>query len=166
MFARVILFAAVAGCRSGPAMSSQAGEPVIPIAAALPTDSAVLARLASMHPCGPDLPPVRRGDDSPPANVRCTLLTTALEAISARRGAPEVFAGLSQFKLNDVHCALIRAEAYRNERTGEIALPRWTVELLSDQQPSLAVVISRSTGQAETFRVLEEFGFSAAQLCA
>jgi hypothetical protein len=161
-----LLFAVLAGCRSWRRADRNGYELLTPITGPLATDSAVLARLASTHPCRPELPPVRLDVDSLPTAVRCTLLTTAFAAIEARNGAPEVFAGLREFKAADVRCALVRAEAYRNERTGELELPHWTVELLSERQPSLAVQISRLTGDARAFRVLEEFGFTAAQLCA
>jgi hypothetical protein len=161
-----LLLTLLVACRSPRAAEVQLGDVLSPINGPLPTDRAVLARLEAAHPCRPDLPPVRPDADSVTPAVRCTLLSTALWAIEARRGAPGVFVGLSALNIPDVRCVVVRAEAYRNLRTGEIDLPRWTVELLSNHPPSFSVAIDRLTGDAQTFRALEEFGFTSAQLCA
>jgi hypothetical protein len=161
-----LLLAMLVACHSPRASEIQLGDALSPIHGPLPTDSAVLTRLEAAHPCQPDLPPVRPDADLAPPAARCTLISTALWAIKEHHGAPAVFVGLSPLTIADVRCIILRAEAYRNLRTGEIDSPRWTIELLSNHPPSLAVAIDRLTGTAQTFRVLEEFGFTSAQLCA
>lgn len=132
----------------------------------LPTDSAVLARLRQQHPCAPDERGIRIGGDSLTTSVRCTLIATAVAAIRDGQGSPEIAADLRQFRPSDARCALIHAEAYRNEVTREIELARWTVAFFSDVQPSLAVDIDRRTGIARAYRERQEFGYGAAPLCA
>lgn len=163
---RLLLVILLAACRHSRSPEIELGDQLTRITDALPTDSAVLATLARTHPCEPGLPPARPDADSLPPSVRCTLVATALAAIRAHRGAPEVLAGLPPFTVAAVRCFIVHAEAYRNTRTGGIETPRWTVEVLSDRQPALAVDISRLTGDAQTFRVLQEFGFTAAEICA
>lgn len=135
------------------------------VPAALPTDSVVLARLQQQHPCSGDATPIR-ADDALPAAERCTLVATAIAAIHDEQGAPEIAVDLRRFRPSDAGCATVRAEAYRNDRTGEITLARWVVEFPSDIQPSLAVEIDRRTGIARAYRELREFGYTAGQLCS
>lgn len=136
------------------------------VPAALPTDSVVLARLQQQHPCSADAPaPPNRADDTLPAAERCTLVATAIAAIHDEQGAADVAGDLRRVRASDASCATVRAEAYRNDRTGEITLARWVVEFPSDIQPSLAVEIDRRTGVARAYRELREFGYTAAQLC-
>jgi hypothetical protein len=161
-----LILTLLVACRSSRASETQLGDVLGRVNGPLPTDSAVLTRLEATHPCEPDLPPVRPDAALIPLAARCTLISTALWAIKTRRGPPTVFVGLAPLNIADVRCIVVRADAYRNQRTGEIDSPRWTVELLSDHPPSLAVMIDRLTGDAQTLRILEEFGFTSAQLCA
>src|SRR5262249_54149339 len=124
---RTLLLTLLVACHSARPAEVQLGDPLSPINGPLPTDHAVLARLEAAPPCRPDLPPVRADADSVVTGVRCTLVSTALWAIEARRGAPAVFVGLSALNVANVRCVAVRAEAYRNQRTGEVDLHRWIV---------------------------------------
>lgn len=133
--------------------------------AELPTDSAILTRLQQQHPCASEIPRIRAGDVSQPPAVQCTLVTTAISAIQAGRGSPEMADDMQRFRAADARCAVIHVEAYRNDVTRDIELARWVVAFYSDAQPPLAVEIDRRTGNARVYRELEEFGYDAARLC-
>jgi hypothetical protein len=91
---------------------------------------------------------------------------TAVAAVRDLNAAPEVVPDLRRFRLDQVQCVGLRAEAYRNRVTHAIESPRWIVDFSSDRQPSLTVEIYRETGNARVYRQLNEFGFSAADICA
>ena len=162
---RLLLIPWLLACGHHGQEASEIAE-ALPPGAVLPTDSIVLARLRREHPCLAKLPLVRAGADAPPPDTRCTLVTTAVATIQEARAAPELRSLLRQFRLDDVRCTTVRAEAYRNEATQEIEMPRWVVEFHSDRQPGLVVDIDRRTGRARAYRALEEFGFDAAGICA
>ena len=133
---------------------------------ALPADSVVLQRLRRDHPCVLRLPRLSRMSDSLSTSTTCTLIEAAVDAIKNLNSAtPEVLSSLRQFRLERVACASVRQEAYRNEITGAIELPRWSVEFDSDEQPSIAVEINRLTGEARAFNVPKEFDFTAIDVC-
>jgi len=132
----------------------------------LPADSVVLQRLRRDHPCVLHMPRLSRMSDSLSTSTTCTLVETAVDAIRNLSSAtPEVLPSLRQFRLERVACASVRQEAYRNDVTGAIELPRWSVEFNSDEQPSIAVEIDRLTGEARAFTVPKEFDFSAIDVC-
>jgi hypothetical protein len=165
-FARsVLLPVLLCACRGHPAPGYGGLQPLTPLAS-LTTDSAVLAQLQQQHPCVGTLPPVYTTTDALPSTVRCTLVVTAAAAIRDLAAAADILPDLRAFRLDRARCAWLRAEAYRNDVTHVIELPRWIVDFPSDRQPSLAVEISRRTGVARVYRQLREFGFTADELCA
>jgi len=112
------------------------------------------------------MPRLSRMSDSLSTSTTCTLVETAVDVIRNLSSAtPEVLPSLRQFRLERVACASVRQEAYRNDVTGAIELPRWSVEFNSDEQPSIAVEIDRLTGEARAFTVPKEFDFSAIDVC-
>lgn len=133
---------------------------------ALPADSVVLKRLSREHPCVIRVPRLSRMSDSLSTATTCTLVATAVDAIQNLSAAdPEVLPSLRQFRIERVLCATLRQEAYRNDMTGAIELPRWSVEFTSDEQPGVAVEINRLTGETRAFNVPKEFDFTAIDVC-
>jgi hypothetical protein len=153
------------GCRQHASMDRGGLQTLTPITT-LPTDSVVLTRLRAAHPCVEVASALSSRQDSMPPAVRCTLVATAVDAIRALNGAPKIITALQRFRTDSVRCVTVREEAYRNDATGTLDIAQWTVEFLSDRQPSLAVEINRLTGEARAFRTLDEFGFTAEQMCA
>jgi hypothetical protein len=103
--------------------------------------------------------------DPLPRSVVCTLVETAVAAITNLNAAPEVLPDLRQFRIERVHCATVSQQAYRDDLTGAIEMAIWTIELESDEQPDVIVGINRRTGEARAYKAPNEFDFTAVDLC-
>ena len=162
--ARRLLLFALLGCSHRKQNLFPWRETLRPIS--LPADSVVLNRLRREHPCVIRVPRLSRMSDSLSEATTCTLVEAAVDAIRNLSAAtPEVLPSLREFRIERVLCATVRQEAYRNDVTGAIERPFWSVEFDSDEQPGVAVEINRLTGESRAFNVLKEFDFSAIDVC-
>jgi hypothetical protein len=162
--ARLAALALLVGCAHRQSAPIHDWDILVPVDS-LPTDAAVLARLTREHPCVTRVPRLSQTSESFSARTNCALMETAVAAIRNLIGAPEVLQDLREFRIGRVQCITLAQEALRNKLTHRVESAHWMVGFSSDDQPDVAVSISRLTGEARAFAIPAESDFTDIDKC-
>jgi hypothetical protein len=121
----------------------------------LPTDSAVMARVARENPCPT---PVPRGwiagDTTLAGGVRCSLVAAGAAAIRNLNTTPQFVPLLRATDPAAAICVSLSAQAYRDPTTGVVdtATAQWGLEFFFRETPGIVAAINRITGAARAGR--------------
>lgn len=154
---RLVLLLALIGCVRKTETTTVSLEPdwFFPVES-VSTDSAVLAQISRAYPCPSSVPAAWVvGDSTLGSGVRCSLVAAGVAAIQHHQSVPELLPILRATDVSGFACVALRAEAMRSQK-GKLDLARWSVSFFSKKTPSLVVDISRVTGEARVYRMVEE----------